>query len=44
MPPAVIASKEDLDSWLDGIREKLAGLLKSGKRIKVTAGGKEVQP
>jgi hypothetical protein len=31
----VIASAADLDSWLAGIREKLAGLLKSNKRIRI---------
>jgi hypothetical protein len=40
--PAVIATAADLDSWLAGIREKLAGLLKAGKRIKVTGSRKEV--
>jgi hypothetical protein len=35
LEPAVIASVEDLDSWLAGIREKLAGLLKSNKRIRI---------
>jgi hypothetical protein len=38
--PAVIATQADLDSWLAGIREKLAGLLKAGKRIKLTAARK----
>jgi hypothetical protein len=33
--PVVIASAADLDSWLAGIREKLAGLLKSNKRIRI---------
>lgn len=42
METAVIASAEDLDSWLAGIREKLARLLKAGKRIKVTGSRKEV--
>jgi len=35
VPPAVIASAADLDSWLAGIREKLSGLLKSNKRIRI---------
>ena len=35
MEPAVIATAADLDSWLAGIREKLAGLLKSNKRIHI---------
>jgi hypothetical protein len=35
VPAAVIASAADLDSWLAGIREKLAGLLKSNKRIRI---------
>ena len=35
VPQAVIASAADLDSWLAGIREKLAGLLKSNKRIRL---------
>jgi len=35
VPQAVIASAADLDSWLAGIREKLAGLLKSNKRIRI---------
>ena len=39
--PAVIASAADLDSWLAGIREKLAGLLKEGIRVRVTGTGKE---
>ena len=33
--PAVITTAADLDSWLAGIREKLAGLLKSNKRIRI---------
>ena len=33
--PALITSAADLDSWLAGIREKLAGLLKSNKRIRI---------
>jgi len=32
--PVVITTAADLDSWLAGIREKLVGLLKAGKRIK----------
>lgn len=39
--PAVIATAADLDAWLTGIREKLAGLLKAGKRIKVLSSHKE---
>ncbi len=39
--PAVIATAADLDSWLARIREKLAGLLKAGKRIKVLGSHKE---
>jgi hypothetical protein len=35
MQPAVISSMADLDSWLASIREKLAGLLKSNKRIRI---------
>ena len=35
MEPAVIATTADLDSWLAGVREKLAGLLKSNKRIRI---------
>ncbi|AGG07403.1 hypothetical protein B1772_01270 [Dehalococcoides mccartyi] len=35
MQPAVIASAEELDSWLAGIREKLVALLKSNKRIRI---------
>jgi hypothetical protein len=35
VPPAVIASTADLDSWLASIREKLAGLLKSNKRMRL---------
>jgi len=31
-----------LDSWLAGIREKLASLLQAGKRVKVAASRKEV--
>jgi len=38
--PAVIATPADLDAWLAGIREKLVGLLKAGKRIKLTAARK----
>jgi len=41
VPPVVIASTEDLESWLATIREKLADLLKAGKRIKITGGRKE---
>jgi len=33
--PAVIATAADLDSWLAGIREKLATLLKANKRIRI---------
>ena len=33
--PAVIATAEELDSWLSAIREKLTGLLKSHKRIRI---------
>ena len=33
--PAVITTAADLDAWLAVIREKLASLLKDGKRIKV---------
>jgi len=33
--PALIATPEDLESWLASIREKLAGLLKSNKRIRI---------
>ena len=39
---AVIATASDLDSWLARIRDKLAGLLKDGKRVKVTGSGKGV--
>jgi hypothetical protein len=35
----VIASTADLDSWLASIREKLAGLLKSNKRIRIKGRG-----
>jgi hypothetical protein len=35
VPATVIASAAELDSWLTGIREKLAGLLKSNKRIRI---------
>ncbi len=41
MPPAVIAAAADLDSWLAGIREKLSGFLKAGRRIKVMGSRKE---
>jgi hypothetical protein len=37
--PAVIASAADLDSWLASIREKLAGILKSNKRIRIKGRG-----
>jgi hypothetical protein len=33
--PAVITTAADLDSWLAGIREKLAALLKAHKRIRI---------
>jgi len=33
--PALIITAADLDSWLAGIREKLARLLKSNKRIRI---------
>ena len=33
--PIVISTPADLDSWLAGIREKLAGLLKTSKRIRI---------
>lgn len=33
--PIVIATADELDSWLAAIREKLAGLLKSNKRIRI---------
>ena len=36
---AVIATVDDLDSWLASIREKLAGLLKSNKRIRIKGRG-----
>lgn len=39
--PAVITTAADLDSWLAGIREKLAGLLKAGRRVKVMGSRKE---
>lgn len=35
VPAQVIASTADLEAWLAGIREKLAGLLKSNKRIRI---------
>lgn len=41
LEPALIATAADLDAWLAGIREKLAGLLKAGKRIKVSGSHKE---
>ncbi len=37
--PTVIATPEDLESWLAAIREKLAGLLKSHKRIRIKGRG-----
>ena len=37
--PTVIASTADLDSWLASIREKLASLLKSNKRIRIKGRG-----
>ena len=33
--PTVIATVEELESWLGRIRDKLAGLLKSNKRIRI---------
>ncbi len=36
---AVIASAADLDSWLASIREKLVGLLKSNKHIRIKGRG-----
>ena len=33
--PTVIATAEELESWLAYIRDKLAGLLKSHKRIRI---------
>jgi len=35
LQPIVLSTPADLDSWLAGIREKLAGLLKSNKRIRI---------
>ena len=35
MQSTVITSAEELDSWLAAIREKLAGLLESNKRIRI---------
>ena len=37
--PAVIATTEDLESWLAAVREKLAGLLKLNKRIRIKGRG-----
>jgi hypothetical protein len=39
MQSTVIATREQLDSWLASIREKLAGLLKSNKRIRIKGRG-----
>ncbi len=36
----LISLKEDLDSWLAGIRGKLTELLEAGKRVKVVGGDK----
>jgi len=33
--PVVIATPEDLESWLAALREKLTDLLKSNKRIRI---------
>jgi hypothetical protein len=38
--PAVITTAAYLNSWPAGLREKLAKLLKAGKRIKLTAARK----
>jgi hypothetical protein len=35
MQPVLIATTEELDSWLASIREKLADLLKTNKRIRI---------
>jgi hypothetical protein len=37
--PLVIASSKDMDSLLASIREKLAGLLKANKRIRIKGRG-----
>ena len=37
--PTVIATAEELESWLASIRDKLAGLLKSHKRIRIKRPG-----
>ena len=35
LQPVVIATPEDLESWLAALREKLTDLLKSNKRIRI---------
>jgi len=41
LEPALIATAADLDAWLAGIREKLAGLLNKGKKLKISGFRKE---